>query len=71
LEYREVSNTSVYVHTDPDDGLHSLTFAMLAGEFYLQGDFRSHQNSIKDVAPQVAASAADLYGTGPDDTYYT
>jgi len=46
LEYRERSNREFYTHVQPDDGLHALTFALLAGELLNSGDFRSHQGSV-------------------------
>lgn len=45
LEYREASNQVFYTHVEPDDGLHALTFAMLAGELLLRGDFSGHAGS--------------------------
>ncbi len=45
LEFRPESNRSFYTNVDPDDGLHSLTYAMLAGELMIRGNFGGHQGS--------------------------
>lgn len=42
IEYMENTHGIRYVNIDPDDCLHSLTFAMLAGELLLNGNFSGH-----------------------------
>lgn len=49
MEYHDGSNQVFYTHIDPDDGLHALTFAMLAGELLLRGDFSGHGGSESTV----------------------
>lgn len=45
LEYRPETNTQFYTNADPDDCLHALCYATLAGELLLHGDFRGHLGS--------------------------
>jgi len=58
MEFRELANRVFYTHVDPDDGLHALTFALLAGELLIRGNFGGHRGS-ELVAP-MAASAPDV-----------
>lgn len=45
LEFNEATNTPQYTNAAPDDGLHSLTYAMLGSELYVTGGFRGHAGS--------------------------
>ena len=62
LEYNEKTNTQKYVNVAPDDGLHSVTYAAIAGEFLLRGDFKGHMGSDT----QSDASQSDLWNEAPD-----
>jgi hypothetical protein len=62
LEYNEKTNTQKYVNVSPDDGLHSVTYAAIAGEFLLRGDFKGHMGS----EAQSDASQSDLWNEAPD-----
>ena len=64
MEYNDKTNTQMYTNVEPDDGLHSLTYAMLAGELFIAGDFRGHLGQEAVIAP--AARAHD-YGDGVED----
>lgn len=45
LEFDEKQNRAFYTNVDPDDGLHSLTYCMLAGELLIRGGFGGHIGS--------------------------
>jgi hypothetical protein len=45
MEYNERTNRTSYVNIEPDDGLHSLTYCMLAGEMLAAGGFHAHGDS--------------------------
>jgi len=64
MEYNEKTNTQMYTNVEPDDGLHALTYAMLAGELYVSGDFRGHAGHQGVVAER--ARQHDL-GEGAED----
>jgi hypothetical protein len=71
LEYKPETNVSRYVNAKPDDGLHALTYAMLAGELLVRGDFAGHDGS--GSVRNVGGAKHDLAGTdgwGVDDDMY-
>ena len=51
MEFRDISNRLFYTHVAPDDGLHALTYATLAGELLTRGNFGGHQGQIPQVQP--------------------
>jgi hypothetical protein len=53
-----VTNRQFYTNVNPDDGLHSLTYAMLTGELLLRGNFGGHAGSKPTALG--AGSAHDL-----------
>jgi hypothetical protein len=65
LEFNDNLNTCQYVNVDPDDGLHSLTYAMLAGELLVAGDFRGHAGSSPIFGGQSATT--DVESAWGDD----
>lgn len=68
MEFNEITNTSQYVNIDPDDGLHSLTYAMLGGELLISGDFRGH---IGQQPVQAGNPGKPDLGDPWDDTGFT
>lgn len=62
LEYNDKTNTQRYVNIKPDDGLHSVCYSTIAGEFLVRGDFKGHMGS----ATQTEASASDVWNETPD-----
>jgi hypothetical protein len=67
MEFREQSNRTFYTHVEPDDGLHALTYCMLAGELLIRGNFGGHQGSEATI-PQ-AATAPDIEMDFSDNMY--
>ncbi len=65
LEFNELTNSPQYSNADPDDGLHSLTYAMLGGELLVAGDFRGHAGSTE--TPGQGAGRPDRGPDGMDD----
>ncbi len=57
MEFNPKTNMTHYVNSKPDDLLHATTYAMLAGEFYLQGNFTGHMGSVPTtgtvITPEV------------------
>jgi hypothetical protein len=72
MEFDERTNLPKYVNAKPDDGLHSLTYAMLGGELLVTGDFRGHAGTKPILPAGVAKPDRDPteYVGGPDDSYY-
>jgi hypothetical protein len=72
LEYNERTNLQHYTHLKPDDCVHAVTFAMLAGEFYLRGDFQGNQNSVMTNGAQEQAVINDPWAmeAGVEDLLY-
>lgn len=63
LEFNDKTNTVRYVNMNPDDCLHALTYAMLAGELLIRGDFAGHDGQASPDMP--GTNKADL-GTEDD-----
>ncbi|MDZ4864476.1 MAG: phage terminase large subunit family protein [Gemmatimonadota bacterium] len=65
LEFNEKTNTQRYTNALPDDCLHATTYGMLAGEFFLRGDFGGHMGSSPTSAnvpePDIWNEAADAF----------
>jgi hypothetical protein len=68
MEFREQTNRVFYTHVDPDDGLHSLTYCLLAGEFLMRGNFGGHQGNDPIVMP--SAVAPDYEPTVDEENMY-
>jgi len=60
LEYNDKTNTVQYVHVNPDDCLHALTYAMLGGELLIRGDFAGHGGQVQAQVSGHARGDADL-----------
>jgi hypothetical protein len=69
MEYKPETNTTKYVNVEPDDALHSLTYAMLGGEMLMTGDFRGHAGSA-EVLPQTVGAPDLQDGWQVSDDYY-
>jgi len=73
LEMREQLETLFYTHTEPDDGLHALTFAQLAGEYLIRGNFGGHGGTPAQEFVQASPSVldpfsqADPYSESPEE----
>jgi len=71
MEYNEKTNRSHYVHIKPDDATHALTFAMLAGELLIRGDFGAHAGSQSVGAGERSIEQMADDGWGVPDSYYS
>jgi hypothetical protein len=69
MEYNEKTNLTQYVHIKPDDCAHALTFAMLAGELLIRGDFGGH-GATPTVTPGGVPAPDHPDGWGVSDSYY-
>ena len=63
LEFNDKTNTVRYVNMNPDDCLHALTYAMLAGELLIRGDFAGHDGQ---ASPEMPGSRKPDIGTEDD-----
>jgi len=72
LEFNDKSNRQFYTHVDPDDGLHALCYAMLAGELLLRGTFGGHAGSDSIIPGRANAPDRDPAEDdgGPPNAYY-
>lgn len=59
LEYKPEVNRTFYTNINPDDGLHALCYAQLAGELLVKGGFGGHAGS-----PPVTREGDDESGMG-------
>jgi hypothetical protein len=69
LEFNDKTNTVRYVNMNPDDCLHALTYAMLAGELLIRGDFAGHDGQASPEMPgsrKPDVGAEDDWGVGHD-----
>lgn len=69
-EFNDKKNTIQYTNIDPDDGLHALTYAMLAGEMLHNGDFRGHMGSLPGQSPLVNVNPMDDSAWPTSDELY-
>ena len=71
LEYNDKTNTVQYVHVNPDDCLHALCYAMLAGELLIRGDFAGHAGQQQQQLSGHARPDSDVEdGWGVGDHMY-
>lgn len=62
LEYNDKTNTQKYVNVKPDDGLHSVCYGTIAGEFLIRGDFKGHAGSVTTSE----GAASDVWNESPN-----
>ena len=70
IEFNEKTNTMQYVHIKPDDATHALTYAMLAGELLIQGNFGAHAGSQSVSAGQQSLEQMADDGWGVPNSFY-
>jgi hypothetical protein len=70
LEMRPMLETLFYTHTEPDDGLHALTFAQLAGEYFIRGNFGGHTGMAPVMASSPDSMILDPWDAGDELALY-
>ena len=68
MEFNEKTNSASYVHINPDDGCHALTYAMLGGELLIRGDFGGHTGQADISASSIETEITDAMTSDGWDT---
>lgn len=66
LEFDVRTNRASYNNVEPDDGLHSLCYAQLAGELLIKGGFGGHLGSDTSTSSVVSDGNFDIWN---EDTF--